>query len=107
MGINVSCDYGGSELDTITYTIVAEEISRGRIIVKINMSTHNILYLYPIDDFSNNEQKERRITPFATCTKEDNGMNIGCFDLSEPGHKSNTGTMSTTVKLSNDGKNEV
>ena len=64
MGINVSCDYGGSELDTITYTIVAEEISRGRIIVKINTSTHNILYLYPIDDFSNNEQKERQITPF-------------------------------------------
>ena len=104
MGINVSCDYGGSELDTITYTIVAEEISRGRIIVKINISTHNILYLYPIDDFSNNEQKERRITPFATCTKEDDGMNIGCFYLSEPGNKSNTGIVSTTVKLSNDGK---
>jgi len=104
MGINVSSDYGGSELDALAYAIAMEEISRGCASVGVIMSAHNSLYLYPIDAFGNNEQKERWITPFATCIKEDGGMNIGCFGLSEPGNGSDAGAASTTAKLSNDGK---
>ena len=54
------------------------------------MSTYNSFYLYPIAIFGNNDQKEQRITPFAICTKEDGGMNIGCFGLSESGNGSDT-----------------
>ena len=90
MGINVSSDYGGSELDALAYAIAMEEISRGCASVGVIMSAHNSLYLYPIDAFGNNEQKERWITPFATCIKEDGGMNIGCFGLSESGNGSDT-----------------
>ena len=55
------------------------------------MSTYNSFYLYPIAIFGNNDQKEQRITPFAICTKEDGGMNIGWFGLSEPGNGSDIG----------------
>mmetsp|Transcript_8353 Transcript_8353/g.9613 ORF Transcript_8353/g.9613 Transcript_8353/m.9613 type:complete len:443 (-) Transcript_8353:789-2117(-) len=103
MGLNVSSDYGGSELDALAYAIAMEEISRGCASVGVIMSAHNSLYLYPIDAFGTHEQKEKYIAPYATCVKEDGGMNIGCFGLSEPGNGSDAGAASTTAKLSDDG----
>jgi len=110
MGINVSTDHGGSELDALAYAIAMEEISRGCASVGVIMSAHNSLYLYPIDEFGTEEQKERFITPYATCAKEDGesdhagvGMNIGCFGLSEPGNGSDAGAATTTATLSDDG----
>jgi len=104
MGINVSGEYGGSELDALAYAIAMEEISRGCASVGVIMSAHNSLYLYPIDAFGTPEQKEKYIAPYATCIKEDgSGMNIGCFGLSEPGNGSDAGAASTTATLSDDG----
>lgn len=111
MGINVSGEYGGSELDALAYAIAMEEISRGCASVGVIMSAHNSLYLYPIDTFGSPELKEKYVTPYATCLKEDSsnsgpggiGMNIGCFGLSEPGNGSDAGAASTTATLSDDG----
>ncbi len=112
MGINVSSDYGGSELDALAYAIAMEEISRGCASVGVIMSAHNSLYLYPIDAFGTPEQKEEYIAPYATCITEDGsgsaiaksiGMNVGCFGLSEPGNGSDAGAASTTATLSDDG----
>eukprot|EP00557_Chaetoceros_sp_GSL56_P002039 CAMPEP_0176495814 /NCGR_PEP_ID=MMETSP0200_2-20121128/10866_1 /TAXON_ID=947934 /ORGANISM="Chaetoceros sp., Strain GSL56" /LENGTH=446 /DNA_ID=CAMNT_0017893735 /DNA_START=138 /DNA_END=1479 /DNA_ORIENTATION=+ len=99
MGINVSSKYGGSELDALAYAIAMEEISRGCASVGVIMSAHNSLYLYPIDAFGTEEQKEKYIAPYATPGEE---MKIGCFGLSEPGNGSDAGAASTTAKLDGD-----
>ena len=59
MEINISSDYGGSELDALAYDITMEEISGGSASVEVIISTHNSLHLYPIDDFGNNEHIKR------------------------------------------------
>lgn len=106
MGINVSSDYSGSDLDPLAYAIAMEEISRGCASVGVIMSAHNSLYLYPIDTFGSDELKERYVAPYAICTNGDAnglGMNIGCFGLSEPGNGSDAGAATTTAVLSEDG----
>lgn len=103
MGINVSADYGGSELDALAYAIAMEEISRGCASAGVIMSAQNSLYLSPIDTFGSPELKEKYVTPYATCLKEDGGLNIGCFGLSEPGNGSDAGAATTTATLSDDG----
>ena len=67
------------------------------------MSAHNSLYLYPIDAFGTDEQKERWITPYSTCVGKDGKLSVGCFGLSEPGNGSDAGAASTTATLSEDG----
>lgn len=100
MGINVSIDNGGSEMDALSYAIAMEEISRGCASTGVIMSAHNSLYLYPIDAFGTPEQKEQFITPYAS---GEGALNIGCFGLSEPGNGSDAGAASTTATLSDDG----
>ena len=99
MGINVSGDHGGSEMDALAYAISMEEISRGCASVGVIMSAHNSLYLYPIDAFGTEEQKQEFIAPYAT----PGDTKIGCFGLSEPGNGSDAGAASTTATLSDDG----
>jgi len=98
MGINVSSDHGGSELDALSYAIAMEEISRGCASVGVIMSAHNSLYLYPIDAFGSDDLKERYIAPYAGHDRDESGrLNIGCFGLSEPGNGSDAGAASTTA----------
>jgi butyryl-CoA dehydrogenase len=73
MGINVEDEYGGSQMDALAYAIAMEEISRGCASVGVIMSAHNSLYLYPIDAFGTPEQKEKYVTPYATCFSDDAG----------------------------------
>jgi len=98
MGINVSSENGGSEMDALAYAIAMEEISRGCASTGVIMSAHNSLYLYPIDAFGTEDQKEKYITPFAA--PGDN--KIGCFGLSESGNGSDAGAASTTATLDGD-----
>ena len=99
MGINVSSDLGGSELDALSYAIAMEEISRGCASVGVIMSAHNSLYLYPIDAFGSDELKEQYVAPWTGHTRDEtNGkLRIGCFGLSEPGNGSDAGAASTTA----------
>lgn len=60
------------------------------------MSVNNSLYLGPVLQWANKEQKEKWITPFTT------GEKVGCFALSEPGNGSDAGAASTTAKLDGD-----
>mmetsp|Transcript_27982 Transcript_27982/g.58345 ORF Transcript_27982/g.58345 Transcript_27982/m.58345 type:complete len:499 (+) Transcript_27982:218-1714(+) len=98
MGINVSTDHNGSELDALSYAIAMEEISRGCASVGVIMSAHNSLYLYPIDTFGSDELKEQYVTPYTGHeSNEDGKLNIGCFGLSEPGNGSDAGAASVTA----------
>jgi butyryl-CoA dehydrogenase len=103
MGINTSSDYGGSELDALSYAIAMEEVSRGCASVGVIMSAHNSLYLYPIQTFGSDELKEEWVMPYAVCaTGDDDALKVGCFGLSEPGNGSDAGAATTTAKLDGD-----
>eukprot|EP00566_Odontella_aurita_P012073 CAMPEP_0113538074 /NCGR_PEP_ID=MMETSP0015_2-20120614/7169_1 /TAXON_ID=2838 /ORGANISM="Odontella" /LENGTH=482 /DNA_ID=CAMNT_0000437619 /DNA_START=148 /DNA_END=1596 /DNA_ORIENTATION=- /assembly_acc=CAM_ASM_000160 len=104
MGLNVSSEHGGSELDALSYAIAMEEISRGCASVGVIMSAHNSLYLWPIDTFGSEELKEKYVAPYAQCLGDDGeSLMVGCFGLSEPGNGSDAGAASTTATLSQDG----
>jgi butyryl-CoA dehydrogenase len=109
MGINVSSEHGGSELDAMSYAIAMEEISRGCASVGVIMSAQNSLYLFPITKFGTPQQQEEFIQPYATCSvSNDNSldikqqMKIGCFGLSEPGNGSDAGAATVTATKDGD-----
>lgn len=94
MGIAISTEYGGSGMDTLSYAIAMEEISRGDASSGTIMSVNNSLYCYPLDKFGTTAQKEEFLVPCAT------GAQLGCFMLSEPGNGSDSGAASTTARES-------
>ena len=113
MGLNVSEEYGGSNLDSLSYAIAMEEISRGCASTGVIMSAHNSLYLWPIDKFGTDSQRAMYVEPYAKCIIADDDddnddvgegkMNIGCFGLSESGNGSDAGAAVTTAVPSEDG----
>lgn len=96
MGINCDPEHNGSGLDAMSYAIAMEEISRGCASVGVIMSAHNSLYLWPIDKFGNEQQKQDWIAPYAS------GDKIGCFGLSEPGNGSDAGAATVTATKDGD-----
>ncbi|XP_071945357.1 short-chain specific acyl-CoA dehydrogenase, mitochondrial-like isoform X2 [Antedon mediterranea] len=96
MAVDVPEKYGGTGLDYLAYAIAIEEISRGCASCGVIMSVNNSLYLSPIMEFGNEEQKQKYISPFV------DGSRVGCFGLSEPGNGSDAGAASTTAHLDGD-----
>jgi alkylation response protein AidB-like acyl-CoA dehydrogenase len=78
MGMMVPEEWGGAGLDTISYVIAVEEISRVDASVGVIMSVNNSLVCYGLNKFGTDEQKERYLRPLAT------GKKLGAFALSEP-----------------------
>lgn len=91
MGMTIESEYGGSEMDNLSYAIAMEEISRGCASTGVIMSANNSLYCGPVGYYGNADQKTRFLTPCAS------GEKIGCFMLSEPGNGSDAGAASTTA----------
>lgn len=79
MGMMVSEEYGGSDLDAVSYAMCMEEISAACASTGVIMSVNNSLVCWPIDAFGTPEQKKKWLTPLAR------GEKLGCFALSEPG----------------------
>lgn len=77
----------------MAYAIAMEEISRGCASAGVIMSVNNSLYLGPLEQFANEQQKQNYVVPFT------NGERVGCFALSEPGNGSDAGAASTTATL--------
>jgi butyryl-CoA dehydrogenase len=77
-GVSVPTEYGGSGMDTVSYSIVIEEISRVCANTGVILSVNNSLVCDPIEKFGNPEQKERFLVPLAR------GEKLGCFALTEP-----------------------
>lgn len=82
MGMMVPEQWGGAGMDTVSYAMALEEISAACASTAVIMSVNNSLVCYPIQEFGNDDQKKRFLTPLAR------GEKIGCFALSEPGHGS-------------------
>src|ERR1700712_5981980 len=78
MGMMVDPEYGGSGMDTISYVLAMEEISKIDASVSVCMSVNNSLVCWGLEEFGNEEQKQKYLTPLAK------GEKIGAFCLSEP-----------------------
>lgn len=83
MGMMVSPDYGGAGLDTVSYVLAMEEISKIDASVSVCMSVNNSLVSWGLERFGTEEQKQKYLTPLAQ-GKKDGELYIGAFLLSEP-----------------------
>ena len=78
MGMVVPEQYGGAGLDTVSYSLAVEEISRVDASCGVIMSVNNSLVCYGINEYGTEDQKQKFLTPLAT------GKKLGAFALSEP-----------------------
>jgi len=83
MGMMVDTNYGGAGLDTISYVLAMEEISKIDASVSVCMSVNNSLVCWGLNAYGTHEQKEKYLTPLAQ-GKKDGELYIGAFLLSEP-----------------------
>jgi alkylation response protein AidB-like acyl-CoA dehydrogenase len=97
MGMMVDPKYGGSGLDTISYVLAMEEISKIDSSVSVSVSVNNSLVCWGLEIFGNEEQKQKYLTPLAQGMK-DNELYIGAFLLSEPEAGSDATSQRTTAE---------
>ena len=91
MGMMVSPKYGGAGMDTISYILAMEEISKVDASCSVVMSVNNSLVCWGLETFGNEEQKEKYLKPLAS------GEMIGAFCLSEPEAGSDATSQQTTA----------
>ena len=97
MGMMVSPDYGGAGMDTISYVLAMEEVSKIDASVSVSMSVNNSLVCWGLEKFGTEEQKQKYLVPLAQGRK--NGeLHIGAFLLSEPEAGSDATSQHTTAE---------
>ena len=82
-GMMVDPAYGGSGMDTVSYVVAMEEISKIDASVSVCMSVNNSLVCWGLEAYGNEAQKQKYLTPLAQ-GKKDGELYIGAFLLSEP-----------------------
>ena len=83
MGMMVDPKYGGAGMDSVSYVLAMEEISKIDASTSVCMSVNNSLVCYGLEAFGTEEQKQKYLTPLAQ-GKKDGELYIGAFLLSEP-----------------------
>ena len=78
LGIMVDPKYGGSGMDTFSYVLIMEELSKIDASASVIVSVNNSLVCYGIEQYGSEEQKQKYLTKLAT------GEYLGAFCLSEP-----------------------
>jgi len=91
MGMMVDPKYGGSGMDTLSYVLAMEEISKVDASTSVCMSVNNSLVCWGLEKFGTEEQKQKYLVPLAT------GEKIGAFCLSEPEAGSDATSQKTTA----------
>jgi alkylation response protein AidB-like acyl-CoA dehydrogenase len=97
LGMMVDPKYGGAGMDTVSYVLAMEEISKIDASVSVVMSVNNSLVCYGLQQYGNEEQKEKYLTPLAQGRK-DGELYIGAFMLSEPEAGSDATSQRTTAE---------
>lgn len=97
LGMMVDPKYGGAGMDTISYVLAMEEISKVDASVSVVMSVNNSLVCYGLQAYGNEEQKQKYLTPLAQGKKEGE-LYIGAFMLSEPEAGSDATSQRTTAE---------
>ena len=91
MGMMVDPKYGGSGMDTLSYVLAMEEISKVDASTSVCMSVNNSLVCWGLEKYGTEEQKQKYLVPLAT------GEKIGAFCLSEPEAGSDATSQKTTA----------
>jgi len=91
LGMLVDPKYDGGGMDTVSYVLAMEEISKVDSSASVIMSVNNSLVCYGIEEFASEEQKEKYLKPLAR------GEKIGAFLLSEPDAGSDATSQRTTA----------
>lgn len=78
MGMMIDPKYGGSGMDTVSYVLAMEEISKIDASTSVVMSVNNSLVCWGLQEYGSEEQKQKYLMPLAR------GEKIGAFCLSEP-----------------------
>jgi alkylation response protein AidB-like acyl-CoA dehydrogenase len=92
MGMMVSPKYNGGGMDTISYVLAMEEISKIDASASVCMSVNNSLVCWGLEKFGTEEQKEKYLKRLAT------GEILGAFCLSEPEAGSDATSQRTTAE---------
>ena len=91
LGMMVDPDYGGGGMDTVSYVLAMEEISKVDASASVIMSVNNSLVCWGLETYGTKEQKDKWLTRLAT------GEIIGAFCLSEPEAGSDATSQRTTA----------
>lgn len=92
LGIMVDPQYGGSGMDTISYVLIMEELSKIDASASVMVSVNNSLVCYGLEAFGTEEQKQKYLTKLAS------GKYLGAFCLSEPEAGSDATSQATTAE---------
>lgn len=92
LGMMVDPKYGGSGMDTVSYVLAMEEISKIDASTSVCMSVNNSLVCWGLEKYGNEEQKQKYLTKLAT------GEKLGAFLLSEPEAGSDATSQRTTAE---------
>jgi butyryl-CoA dehydrogenase len=89
LGATLSSQWGGAEIDMVTYARVVEEIAAGDGSVSTLVSVHNAPTCEVLQHYGTDAQRERWLRPLAT------GAAVGSFALTEPGAGSDASALRT------------
>jgi len=91
LGMMIDPKYGGGGMDTVSYVLAIEEISKVDASTSVVMSVNNSLVCWGIEEYGTEEQKEKYLKPLAK------GEVLGAFCLSEPEAGSDATSQKTTA----------
>lgn len=92
LGMMVAPEYGGGGMDTVSYVLAMEELSKVDASASVIVSVNNSLVCYGLEAFGTEEQKRKYLTPLAS------GEIVGAFCLSEPEAGSDATSQHTTAE---------
>jgi len=90
-GMQAPRQYGGAEIDSISYCLVIEEVSRVCAAMGLAIAVHNSVCVYPLSKFGDDEQRFKFLPPLAA------GEKIGAFCLTEPNAGSDAMAIESTA----------
>jgi butyryl-CoA dehydrogenase len=96
LGVAIPQEWGGAGMDTVSYALALEEISRACASTGVIMSVNNSLVCDPILRFGTEAQKKSFLIPLAS------GKKLGCFALSEPDAGSDAAALKTVARREGD-----
>jgi butyryl-CoA dehydrogenase len=96
-GVTVPEEHGGAGMDSVSYCVVIEEISRACANSGVILSVNNSLVCDPIQKYGSPEQKREILAPLAS------GRQLGCFALTEPDAGSDAASLRAMARRDGDG----
>jgi len=96
LGMFVPAEYGGAEMDLLSYVVALEQICYADAGVGVVMSVNNSLVCWPILSFGTEDQRQKYLPDLAT------GERLGCYALTEPNAGSDAGAQRTRCRLDGD-----